>query len=418
VTPISLDLRTSRPRVGLVCPYSLDTPGGVQNHVIGLAAHLHRQGYSVSVLAPGRPDPATLARQGMPADRFTSAGRSVPMPYNGSIARVNFGAVSAVRVRRWLRDGGFDLVHLHEPITPSIGLHALLAADAPLVATFHTANPLSRTMRLAGRVLSDVIDKIDVRIAVSPTAARMVHEHLGRDSTIIPNGFTFAEFAAAPVTASERTGGPRLVFLGRLTEARKGLDVLLDAVPAIRTVHPDLEVLVAGQGHRRLPAPCRALGRVSDPERARVLASADVFVAPHMARESFGLVLIEALAAGAPVVASDLAAFADVLSPGARTDAPTDAPTAAATGSGDEAGYGRLFPVGDPDALAAEVLAVLAEEPRRLLDQRRRGRELTRRFDWAQVGPMVEQAYATARRGTLLTPARPWRCRLRRPETA
>lgn len=372
-------------RIGLVCPYSLGTPGGVQNHVVGLAGHLTRAGHRVAVLAPGRPEPAMLARHGLSADQFTSAGGAVPLAYNGSVARVSFGPVAASRVRRWLRDGRFDLVHLHEPITPSIGLHALLAVDAPLVATFHTANPLSRTMRLAGRVLSEVIDKIDRRIAVSPTAARMVTEHLGRDSQVIPNGFDFAELAGAPIQTRRRSGAPRLVFLGRLTEARKGLDVLLDALPAIRAVHPDVEVLIAGQGRRQLPRSCVALGRVSDADRGRLLASADVFVAPHVARESFGLVLIEALAAGAPVVASDLAAFVDVLSAGPD-----------GTADGERATCGRLFPAADPASLAAQVVATLADDPVGLADQRRSGRVLTRRYDWGQVGPLVEQAYALA----------------------
>ena len=378
-------------RVGLVCPYSLSTPGGVQNHVIGLAGHLNRSGHDVSVLAPGRPDPDTLERLGLSPAQFVSAGGAVPVPYNGSVARVSFGPVQAARVRRWLRAEQFDLVHVHEPVTPSVAWHTLVATQTPVVATFHTANPSSRSMRIAGRVMTEVIDKIDVRIAVSPTAARMVADHLDRDSQVIPNGFDHAEFAdpgtamVEPPRTSYRR--PRLVFLGRLTEPRKGLDVLLDALPAILAQHPDLEVLVAGQGRRRLPAPCRALGQVADVDRARLLATADVFVAPHVARESFGLVLIEALAAGAPVVASDLAAFVDVLTGEPDTD------TVAASSCG------RLFPAADPRSLAEEVLATLATIPADLAAQRRRGRDLTRRFDWTQVGPLVEQAYAQALAG-------------------
>jgi len=383
-------------RIGLVCPYALDTPGGVQNHVIGLAGYLAGRGHDVAVLAPGvrSPDPVRRsgpdldgASAGTPGmDRFTSAGRAVGLPYNGSVARVNFGPLTAARVRRWLRVGRFDLVHLHEPITPSISMLSLWATDQPVVATFHTANPRSRTMWLAGRVLQSSIDKIDERIAVSQTARQMVRRHLGRDTRVIPNGFDFADFGSAPLLTRPQ-GRPRLVFLGRLAEARKGLDVLLAALPAIQACYPDVEVLVAGHGERSLGPPYRLLGRVSDGERARLLTGADVFIAPQLARESFGLVLIEAMAAGAPVVASDLAAFVDVIRPDVGRAAGDTRPAARS---------GRLFPAGDPAALAGQVLATLASRPPEQLAQRIVARELTRRYDWSVVGPAIEDVYADA----------------------
>ena len=133
-------------RVGIVCPYSFDAPGGVQNHVLGLARYLRRSGHLPSVLAPGELDPASV---GLDVEEFASVGAAVPVRYNGSVARVNFGPLSAARVRRWLRKGDFDLLHIHEPITPSISLLALWAAEQTVVATFHAATPRSRSIQLA-----------------------------------------------------------------------------------------------------------------------------------------------------------------------------------------------------------------------------------------------------------------------------
>ena len=359
-------------RVGLVCPYSFDHPGGVQNHVLGLAMHLRERGHSPAVLGLGRPDldPAL-------AGRFTSAGAAVPVRYNGSVARVRFGPRSAARVRRWLADGDFDLLHVHEPITPSISLLALWAAEVPVVATFHTATPRSRSMQLAGSTLRGTVEKLDAGIAVSEPARRVVQRYLGRDPLVIPNGFSYGEFATGAHLGQGWRGGrrPRLVFLGRVEEPRKGLDVLLAALPAVRAVHPDLEVVVAGRGQRALPSWVRRETSVTDREKAALLAGADVFVAPHTERESFGIVLLEAMASGAPVVASDLPAFASLLEHDAAD------PTR---------GMGALFPTGDSDALAAAVLTVLGT---RDAVRTERGRRHARRFDWSLVGPSVVEVY-------------------------
>ena len=360
-------------RVGLVCPYSLDRPGGVQNHVLGLAGYLRDTGHEPFVLAPGTsrdvPD-ADLAR------RFTSAGSAVPVPYNGSVARVSFGPRSAARVRRWLGAGAFDVLHLHEPVTPSVALLALRAATVPVVATFHTATPRSRSMQLAGGALAGTIAKIDTGVAVSEPARRVVTRYLHRDAAVIPNGFRADDFAATDPPARWRGGDrPRLVFLGRVEEPRKGLDVLLAALPAIRAARPDLEVVVAGHGQRPLPADVRREDAVSDARKAELLAGADVFVAPHTARESFGIVLLEAMASGAPLVASDLPAFAALL----QAD-PADP----------RRSLGTLFPAGDHQALAAAVVSVLhAPDPERVA----RGRRHARRFDWSCVGPELVTLY-------------------------
>jgi phosphatidylinositol alpha-mannosyltransferase len=365
----------------MVCPYSFDVPGGVQNHVLGLARYLRQAGHRPYVLAPGELGAAT---EGLDVEEFVSVGTAMPVRYNGSVARVNFGPLSAARVGRWLRKGRFDVLHIHEPITPSISLLALWAAEQPVVATFHAATPRSRSMQLAGGVLRGAIEKIDAGIAVSESARNVVVQHLGRDAVVIPNGIEFDDFARwRPSTGPGQLAGsprpsdhPKLIFLGRLDEPRKGLDVLLAAVPLIMKTRPDLEVIVAGQGNRPLPEWCCSLGMINPEAKIALLNSADVFVAPHLARESFGIVLLEAMASGVPIVASELPSFLDVLG------SPRD-----------EGRLGEVFAAGDPDALAASVLRVLDRpNPVRTL----RAREAARRYDWSAVGATVVAVYRAA----------------------
>ena len=355
-------------RVGLVCPYSFDRYGGVQNHVIGLARYLREQGHAPHILAPGSPDPNLLDEL-----RFTSAGAAIPVPYNGSVARVNFGLRTAARVQRWLRTSPFDVLHLHEPVTPSVSLLALWLGRSPIVATFHTATPRSRTMAVAGGVLRGWIDKIDAGLAVSEPARQVVVDHLGRDAVVVPNGMRHAEFGRRNPLPSRWRGGdrPRVTFLGRLDERRKGLDVLLAALPEIVSAVPDVDVVVAGSGSRLLPPPIRTLGAISNDDKAALLRTTDVFVAPHRERESFGLVLIEALASGAEVVASDLPAFLELL----RRD-------------GQE--LGRLVPVGDPAALAVAVADRLSG---RAPSSQPAAAAAVARYDWSVVGATITDVY-------------------------
>lgn len=375
---------TGQLTVGLVCPYSIAVPGGVQNQVLGLAGWLHAAGHRVSVLAPDQAPDRIWHGHGLPPEVFHSAGPSVPVPYNGSVARINFDPRTRARVHRWLDDADLDVLHLHEPITPSASVLALWRSrhrrhdGLPVVATFHTATPRSRTMRLARPVLARSIDRITARVAVSPTAAEVVRSHLRRDTVIIPNGIDHA--ALTPPGPPPARTVRRLVFLGRLDEPRKGLDLLLRAWPEIRAHHPDAELLLAGAGRRRdLPVGCRALGLVNDAARAELLASADLFIAPHLGRESFGLVVAEAMAAGAVVVAADIPAFVDVL-----------------RGSDGEQ-YGHLFRAGDPAALVTAVLRALETTGTGHVQERERASRAAREYDWDAVAPRVVSLYRSLR---------------------
>ncbi|MFJ8693690.1 glycosyltransferase family 4 protein [Streptomyces roseolilacinus] len=373
-------------RIGIVCPYSWDVPGGVQFHIRDLAEHLIRLGHHVSVLAP--------ADDGTPLPPYVvSAGRAVPVPYNGSVARLNFGFLSAARVRRWLHEGTFDVIHIHEPMSPSLGLLACWAAQGPIVATFHTSNPRSRAMIAAYPILQPALEKISARIAVSEYARRTLVEHLGGDAVVIPNGVDVDFFARAEPKEAWRSQGPRdaaeggtLGFIGRIDEPRKGLPVLMRALPRILRARPGTRLLVAGRGDEEeavasLPAAMRQrvefLGMVSDEDKARLLRSVDVYVAPNTGGESFGIILVEALSAGAPVLASDLDAFAQVLDQGAAGD---------------------LFANEDADALADAAIRLLGDEERRA-GLRARGSAHVRRFDWSTVGADILAVYETVTDG-------------------
>jgi phosphatidylinositol alpha-mannosyltransferase len=368
-------------RIGIVCPYSLDVPGGVQNHVMDLAEALIGLGHEVSVLAPADED-APLPAYVVPA------GRSVPLRYNGSVARITFGPVSTARVRRWLARGEFDVLHVHEPFTLSLSLLAVLSARGPVVTTFHTAMTRSRALAAAHGLLQIVMERITARIAVSALARKVQVEHLDGGAVEIPNGVAVAKFAdAVPLPGwpgpCRRGEGGTLGFLGRFTEPRKGFGVLREAFVALARERPGLRLLVAGPGdaddlHLGVPDELRSritfLGMVSEKDKARMLRSVDLYVAPNMGGESFGMILTEAMAAGATVVASDLDAFRRVLDGGRA---------------------GELFPTGDPVALR-RVLGELLDDPDRRAGLAACGTQVAASFDWPVVARRVLEVYAAA----------------------
>jgi phosphatidylinositol alpha-mannosyltransferase len=357
-------------RIGLVSPYPWDVPGGVVAHIADLAETLIGRGHFVRVISPVDDDDLPLPPY------VTRAGRSVPIPYNGSVSRLLIGPVSQQRLRRWLAEGDFDVLHVHSPETFSLSLLALGNARGPIVATFHASAPRSRILALLQNPLQVYLERLSGRIAVSPAARKTIVDHLGGDAVVVPNGVHVTRYADAhPLDGWPGPGGA-IGFVGRVDEPRKGLRVLFGALPAIRAVHPDVRVLVCGPGEYDgvVPPGVRMLGRVSDEDKARALASVDVFVAPNIGGESFGIILLEAMAAGAPIVASDLDAFARVLDDGA---------------------LGVLTRVGDPASLATGCVELLSSAERR--DQlRNSARVAVSRYDWSVVAGEILRVYETA----------------------
>ncbi len=293
-------------RIGMVCPYSFDVHGGVQSHVLQLAEVLHERGHEVSVLAPSSPHVEL-------PEYVVSGGKAVPIPYNGSVARLRFGPATHRMVKRWLADGEFDVLHLHEPNAPSLSMLALMIAEGPIVATFHTSTTKSLTLSVFQGILRPWHEKIVGRIAVSDLARRWQMEALGSDAVEIPNGVDVASFASAPRLDGYPRPGKSVLFLGRFDEPRKGMAVLLGALPKlVRAVPghrdpdrgPRRRGRVAGGRREAGRSTCASWARSTTHEKASAMRSADVYCAPNTGGESFGIVLVEAMAAGTPVVAS------------------------------------------------------------------------------------------------------------------
>ncbi|WP_034270675.1 glycosyltransferase family 4 protein [Haloechinothrix halophila] len=363
-------------KIGIVCPYSFAVPGGVQGHIVEQAKALLARGHEVSVLAPAAADSEL-------PDFVHPAGRAVGVPFNGSVARLQFGPVSYARVRRWIAANDFDVLHLHEPVVPSLSMLALKVADGPIVATFHLSTPRSRTMVGFRPMLRPLFEKITARIAVSVLARRVQVEHLGGDAVEIPNGVNVDFYAnARPLPGYPREGGT-VGFVGRFTEPRKGMTVLLDALRPLLTELPDLRLLVVGGGEPEelyeeagpeLAARIDLLGQVDDETKASALRSADVYCAPNLGGESFGMILTEAMAAGTPVVASDLDSFRRVL---------------------DDGKAGVLTPTGDAEALSATLRDVLRDRDR-LAALAAAGTERVAAYDWTLVCDQVLRVYEAA----------------------
>ena len=302
----------SRLRIGLLCPYSLTTPGGVQGQVMGLARALRKMGHEVRVLGPC---------DGAPPDTFvTPIGESLPTVANGSIAPLAPDPSAALRTIRVLRDEQFDVLHIHEPLTPGASITALVMRTAPIVATFHAAGE-SLSYKYLSAPLKGFASAIDHRVAVSKDAVLLAQRYIGGDYQILPNGVELDRFIASSQNASITHGDSSLIrrsifFCGR-HEPRKGLEVLLQAHA---TLPDNVDLWIASEGpeterlKREWAGDSRImwLGRISDAEKAKRLSQADVFCAPSLGGESFGVVLIEAMAAATPIVASALDGYMNV----------------------------------------------------------------------------------------------------------
>ncbi len=365
-------------RILLSCPYAWDAPGGVQVHVGELGARLRARGHDVRVLTPSRAAPRE--------PWVRAVGRPIAVPYNRSVAPICFSPASARRVAAELRAFAPDVVHAHEPLAPSTSMFAVRAGAAegtPIVATFHAGAERSRLFDIAAPLLRRVARSIDVRVAVSAAAARFASRRIGEGFVIVPNGVDVERFAGAE--PAELPAGRRMLFVGRLDE-RKGFRVAVAAFERLAGRFPDLLLVAVGDGPeaaaaRALPESIRSrivlVGRVANEDLHGYEAAADVFVAPSVGGETFGVVLVEAMAAGVPVVASDIPGYDEVI----------------------REGEGLLVPPRDPAALAAAVARVLDDPPaaRAFGDA---GRARARTYSWESVADRLEAIYEDARRAS------------------
>ena len=358
-------------KIGMVSPYGWDLPGGVQMHIRDLAEYFMAKGHEVSVLTPAIEDELLPSW-------VQSSGRPLAIPYNGAVARVSFGPVATLRVRKWISEGEFDLLHLHEPAIPSLSLLACWAAEGPMVGTFHATAPRQKAIFAVGPILEPAIEKLSARIAVSEMARETLTEHLATNAIVIPNGINHGFFKEAK--PNPEWMGSSIGFVGRFDEPRKGLDILINAIPEIVKANPDLRVIVAGPGEsedvlKGVEQSIRNrfvfLGRVSDEEKARLLKSVDLYVAPNTGGESFGIILAEAMAAGTAVAASDLPAFRAVLNDGKA---------------------GALFINEDSKDLARVVNNLLFNKELNS-DLGKSGQEWSQRYDWENVAHQIENVY-------------------------
>jgi phosphatidylinositol alpha-mannosyltransferase len=379
-------------RIGMVCPYGWDTPGGVQSHIRDLTQHLIDEGHYVSVLAPVSDD--SIQHE----DYLVNAGKPVSIPVNGSVARVIFGPIASSRAKQWIASGDFDLLHLHEPAIPSLSLLACSAAEGPLVGTFHVSTPKKKAIYAIGPILEPIVEKLTARIAVSELARSTLKDHFETDAVVIPNGIDGQKYANAEIS-EDFSGDYTVGFIGRFEEPRKGLQVLIDSLPIVARFIPNVKYLIAGPGESKdflkeidpqLRNRIKFVGRLSDEEKESFLKSVKIYVAPNTGGESFGIILTEALSAGTAVVASDIPAFTAVLENGEA---------------------GALFTNEDSKDLAKTLISLLKDdENRNLLASN--GKLTAQKYDWQVVAEQIESIYEMAiaggQRVTLASENRFW----------
>lgn len=349
-------------RVGIVCPYDWSYPGGVRSHILGLAEALPEAtggAVTAEIIAP-----ATRPEAGIWA-----AGRTAGIPANGSVARICFGPGPRRRLAARLARGDLDVLHLHEPAIPSLSLLALAGARLPVVATFHASAERSLGYALARPLLQRAVRRIDERIAVSAAARALVGTYFPGTYATIPNGVSIARFAGAAPDPALEAVMPYVLFVGR-PEPRKGFGTLLAAVGELRRrMDVRLVTTSAPAGHPDWVVP---LGRVPDDRLPGIYAGAAAFCAPSLGGESFGVVLVEAMAAGTPVVCSDLVGYRE-----AARDAAV------------------MVPAGDPRALAAALGGVL-EDPLGTERLVAAGQVRAAELDWRVLAARVARCYEAA----------------------
>ena len=369
-----------RLKIAMVSPYDFTWPGGVTSHVSQLGHQLSARGHQVQVLAPHSP-----SRELPDTTPVVPLGRSVPIPSGGSVARVSLSWWLYRRIRELLEQESFDIIHLHEPLAPVLPLCVLEASHAVNIGTFHAFYNRQHLYRLSHPIIKRWHARLHGGIAVSPLARRYINNFFPGDYQIIPNGIDYDHFARDSAPWPEYMDGKiNILFVGRL-EKRKGLRYLLDAYSRLQWEIPNTRLLVVGPGSpdkesyrilsARNPQNVVLTGKVSYQDLARYYATADVYCSPATGAESFGIVLLEAMAAGKPVVASDIEAYRNVLTHGRE---------------------GLLFSKRDPQALA-DTITYLVNNP----DLRRRMGELGQRtaadYRWESIARRVEDYYYETR---------------------
>ena len=359
-------------RIAIACPYAWEDAGGVQVHVRELAIRLRERDHEVLVLTPAR---------SQPADPWVMrVGRPVDIPYNASNAPIDPRPWSRRTVRHALATFGPDVVHAHQPTAPSTGLWATLEARAPVVGTFHSGAMRARLYDLAAPVLRRAVERLAIRIAVSERAAAFERARIGGTFRIVPNGVDVARFADAE--PAELGAGRKALFVGRLDE-RKGFRVAVEAFGRMAATRQDLRLIVVGDGPERdavdeLPVALRArvtmLGHVSNEELAPFSAACDVYLGAAVGGESFGVVLVESMAAGLPIVASAIPGYDEVVSQDVD---------------------GVLVPPRDASALA-EAAGRILDDPALATRLGDAGRDHASRYDWTQVVAKLEGCYEDA----------------------
>ncbi|MCS7276055.1 MAG: glycosyltransferase family 4 protein [Dehalococcoidia bacterium] len=365
-------------RIALVSPYDWSIPGGVNSHVAHLAREFRRQGHDVRIVAP------SSRFWAHPLDNLEIIGKyTVGLPASGSVAHISLSFTLAGRVRRLLQRERFDLVHLHEPFMPLLPFQFLRFYPGPVVATFHAAREGgSRLYAYARYLIRPYWGRIDGRIAVSRTALRLISKYFAGRYRIIPNGVDVGRFSPEVEPLPQFDDGKlNVLFLGRL-ERRKGLPYLLQAFALLKREMPQVRLIVVGRDGGML-APCQRfvertglsdvvfVGYVPEADLPRYYRSAHVFCAPNTGAESQGLILLEAMASGVPVVASAIEGFREVISDGQE---------------------GLLVSPGDGEALAQALLRLLSDPAlREAMGQR--GLATVRRYAWERVATEVLDYY-------------------------
>ncbi|MEC8856931.1 MAG: glycosyltransferase family 4 protein [Chloroflexota bacterium] len=365
-------------KIAMVSPYDFTWPGGVTAHVVQLARELGRSGHEVQVLAPHSP-----SREFQDADLLVPLGRSVPLPSGGSIARVSLSWWLYPKVRALLAREQFDIIHLHEPMAPILPLCVLEFSHSVNVGTFHASYARQHLYRFTSPIIKRWQQKLHGNIAVSPAARRYVNNTFPGDYEIIPNGIDFKHFSANVAPLPQYLDGKlNILFVGRL-EKRKGLQYLLEAYSKLRWEIPNTRLIVVGPGnpdkesYRILSShnlqDVDFVGRVSYDDLPRYYASADIFCSPATGAESFGIVLLEAMSAGKPVVASDIEGYRGVVTEGE---------------------HGLLVPKKDSNALA-DALGRLARDPELRSKLGSQGKRSAENYRWEVVAGQVEKYYNT-----------------------